>query len=264
MPVNNVCKFPKSTLHSPLTVSCFVLESDPAVMRRRLPLENHRLLLVMQGQGRFFFEEREIAFAPGSLVIGFAGETFWAEPAQDVIYSYVDFGGGRAEELFCRFDLHRGNRSFSGYDGLIPLWRDSLSRANGDTVDLAAESILLYTFSRLCSQASAHGALVGRLIKVTEERFNDPELSLSAIADEFSYNAKYLSHVFREAMGQTYSEYLRTLRVKYAISLFNEGLDSVKNVALLSGFSDPLYFSNVFKKSLGISPREYLLTLQKS
>ena len=53
------------------------------------------------------------------------------------------------------------------------------------------------------------------------------------------------------------SEYLRTVRIKHAVMLFDHGLDSVKNVALLSGFSDPLYFSSVFKAEVGISPKEY-------
>ena len=48
------------------------------------------------------------------------------------------------------------------------------------------------------------------------------------------------------------------MRLKYAVSLFDYGLDSVKNVAILSGFADPLYFSSVFKESIGISPREYI------
>ena len=46
-------------------------------------------------------------------------------------------------------------------------------------------------------------------------------------------------------------------RVKFAVSLFDHGIDSVKNVAALSGFSDPLYFSSVFKKSIGCSPSDY-------
>ena len=58
-------------------------------------------------------------------------------------------------------------------------------------------------------------------------------------------------------MGMSFSEYLRTVRIKHAVMLFEHGLDSVKNVALLSGFSDPLYFSSVFKSEVGISPSEY-------
>ena len=58
-------------------------------------------------------------------------------------------------------------------------------------------------------------------------------------------------------MGLGYSEHLRNMRIKYAVSLLEHGIDSVKNVALLSGFSDPLYFSSVFKKTVGVSPRDY-------
>jgi AraC-like DNA-binding protein len=58
-------------------------------------------------------------------------------------------------------------------------------------------------------------------------------------------------------MGVSYTDYLRSLRLKFAVSLFDRGLDSVKNVALLSGFTDPLYFSTVFKKHIGLSPKEY-------
>ena len=68
----------------------------------------------------------------------------------------------------------------------------------------------------------------------------------------------YLSHLFKQKMNVGFSEYLRTLRINYAITLFDNGLDSIKNVALLSGFSDPLYFSSVFKKTVGKSPKDYI------
>jgi AraC-like DNA-binding protein len=70
--------------------------------------------------------------------------------------------------------------------------------------------------------------------------------------------------VFREKMGVLYSEYLRSLRLKHAVLLMDHGIDSVKNVALLSGFNDPLYFSTVFRKSTGVSPKEYMAKLQDS
>ena len=72
-----------------------------------------------------------------------------------------------------------------------------------------------------------------------------------------NYHPKYISHLFKEKMGVSYSEYLRSVRLKYAVTLLDHGIDSVKNVALLSGFSDPLYFSKVFKDSIGISPSGY-------
>ena len=52
------------------------------------------------------------------------------------------------------------------------------------------------------------------------------------------------------------------LRIKYAVSLLEHGIGSVKNVAFLSGFSDPMYFSTVFKKVVGVSPKDYMLRKQ--
>ena len=66
-----------------------------------------------------------------------------------------------------------------------------------------------------------------------------------------------------QEMGVSYSEYLRSVRLKSAVTLLDHGIDSVKNVALLSGFSDPLYFSKVFKDSIGISPSGYTKNKQQ-
>jgi AraC-like DNA-binding protein len=65
-------------------------------------------------------------------------------------------------------------------------------------------------------------------------------------------------------MGVLYSVYLRSLRLKHAVLLMDHGIDSVKNVALLSGFNDPLYFSTVFRNSTGISPKEYMAKVQEA
>ena len=260
----NICKFPQASLHSQLSISCFVMETDAKIMQCSLTLKSNRMILVIRGEGILYFNDHPHPFSSGDLLFGFEGECVRGSDCNDVAYLYVDFGGGRATDLFYRFQIHKGNRIFKGYDGLIPLWRDSLSRAQENTVDLAAESTLLYSFSRLSSPATEHSTLVDKVLRLTEESFTDSELSIGKIAKELSYNPKYLSHAFKQTMSVSYSEYLRDLRIKYAISLFNEGLDSIKNVSLLSGFSDALYFSNVFKKSVGRSPRDYLLTLRGS
>jgi YesN/AraC family two-component response regulator len=97
-----------------------------------------------------------------------------------------------------------------------------------------------------------------KIVEYTQQNFQDSELSLAIIAEKIGYNPKYLSHFFKSNMNISYSEYLRSIRFKYAISLFESGISSVKNVALLSGFSDPLYFSNTFKKVTGISPKAFI------
>ena len=54
-----------------------------------------------------------------------------------------------------------------------------------------------------------------------------------------------------------FTEHLRTLRIRHAVVLMENGVTSVKNVATLSGFADPLYFSRVFRETVGVAPAHY-------
>lgn len=253
----NICKFVHQSHFNNLSVFCFVKESNPDVMKKKTKLDKQLMILVTQGEGKFKFDETEISFRTGTLVFGFESECFSVEFLEPCEYMYIHFDGTRANELFYRFNINKSHRKFDGFEGLIPLWLESISSASEQTIGLSTESILLYTFSRLSLNSNQQRGLISKVITISEEQLTNSELSITKIAEELGYNSKYLSHHFKEKMGISYSEYLKTLRIKYAVSLFEHGIDSVKNVALLSGFTDPLYFSTVFKKSLGISPKDY-------
>ena len=103
--------------------------------------------------------------------------------------------------------------------------------------------------------------MVSKIISLTSEYFTDPSLSISAIADEIGYHEKYVSSRFKKEMGISFVRYLRNIRIDHAVFLMEQGVVSVKNTALLSGFSDSLYFSKVFKETKGISPKEFIAGL---
>ena len=263
MAYQNICKFPTPGFPDSLSVSCFVLETDPTRMATNHRLNTHRIVLMTQGAATVYLDEKEHSLQKGCLLFCFEGETVKTMVKSNAAYLYIDFSGSRADELLRRFEIGKNRRSFEGFDSLVPLWNEALSRASTETVDLAAEGVLLHAFSRFSVESTKKNDLISRILKMTDERFQNATLSISELAQELSYNTKYLSHLFREKMGVTYSEYLRTLRIRYAVSLFDHGIDSVKNVALLSGFTDPLYFSSVFKKQMGASPTEYLKNIDK-
>ena len=255
---NNVCKFIIPSFSDTLFVSKYIKETNEAVMKTPAPLSQHRMILITQGEGEFVFSQNATAFKRGDIVFGLKGENMFVQNGKQVTYLYIDFSGTRAEDLLKRFEINENNRVREGNDGLIPLWEESLLSASEQNLDLTCESILLYTFSRFYKTAQSRNEMTEQIIEITEHRFNEPTLSISVIASELSYNAKYLSHTFKKSMGVNYSQYLRTIRIKHAITLLAYGIDSIKNVAILSGFTDPLYFSNVFKAQIGISPTQYL------
>lgn len=257
MKSSNICKFTLEKDIQGIKTDCFVFESDPNSMRLKNTLNKNSVFLIVNGKGHFNIANKNFPFKTGDLIFCFKGESIKVWPSEDCRYMYIHFDGNRSEELFRRFDITPKNRLFEGFDGIIPLWSDSLATASEMTIDLASESILLYTFSRLFKNSSERDNLKNKLLEISENKFTDPDLSVNSIADMLGYNPKYISHLFKEKMGITYSEYLRNLRIKYAVSLFDHGIDSVKNVAFLSGFTDPLYFSTIFKKCLGVSPKDY-------
>ena len=257
MQKENICKFITSSEDVGLGIKKFVLERNNEILSSKTRLDYNRLYLFISGCGSIFFDKSEVFFREGSLIFAFEGENVYIKAKTECECMYIDFNGIRASELFYRFTINISNRIFDE-SGLIPLWQESLSRAHDSTISLVAESMLLYSFSRLDLCENKKNNVIMDMVRISEKNFSDPELSVEKIADMLDYNAKYLSHVFKKQMKISYIEYLRSLRIKYAISLFDNGIDSIKNVAFLSGFSDPMYFSTVFKRSVGKSPTEYL------
>ena len=253
----NICKFVTEQQSETISIHNFVLESDKDTMKVAQRLENHRIILLKEGNSIFKIDSSEYFVPSGSIIFAFAGENISMVSDENCEFMYISFSGNRANSLFLRFGINYKDRVFAGFDGIIPLWHEALGHASDKNIDLAAESILLYTLSRFSKESSDKNNLINQIVQITENEFTDTNLSISNISERFSYNSKYLSHLFKKSIGITYSEYLRNVRIKYAVSLLEHGIDSIKNVAYLSGFSDPLYFSTVFKKVIGVSPKDY-------
>ena len=255
--MRNVCKFITGGSDESLKTINFVLESDRQTMTSGNAIQSYRAILVTEGKGKMHFDGQSIPFSRGHFIFSFPDEVFTVETAEDTEYMYISFEGGRATALMKRYGISKAFRDFPKCEALIPFWREGLSRATDDSIDIISEATLLYSFSRLTGASGEKESAAARAVSYLEENFDDTELSLASVSDALGYNQKYLSHLFKERIGMGFSEYLRMLRLKHAIFLFDHGIDAVKNVAILSGFSDPLYFSSVFKKEVGVSPREY-------
>lgn len=87
--------------------------------------------------------------------------------------------------------------------------------------------------------------------------FSNYNLSLLNIASKFYVNPSYLSRIFKQETGQSFTEYLLRLRMEKAIEFLKETQMKAYQVAEAVGIKDPYYFSNCFKKFTGVSVNEY-------
>ena len=253
----NICKFITPTSKEQLHTANFIFEQQAPQRGELRAMDVNVLYLAAEGEGLFRCGGEVHRITAGTVFFSFADIPFCIENTKELKYYYIAFYGGRADELFRRFGITPRNSLFKGYEGLLPFWRESLIRANEETVDILSESVLLYTFSKLEKPEKQPADLLSTVLTYLEEHFTDPSLTLAGAAEIAGYNAKYLSHFFKKEFGMGFAEYLRLLRINHAVILLENGVTSVKNVAVLSGFSDPLYFSRVFTATVGVPPKEY-------
>jgi AraC-like DNA-binding protein/ligand-binding sensor protein len=116
----------------------------------------------------------------------------------------------------------------------------------------------LERFSRLAFsfREVKHAVALRKAEKFIRESFmGKPTLTEAAAAAGLS--PAYFSSVFKEELGESFSEYLNRLRVELAAELLTSSDMSLAEVAGSCGFDDQSWFTKVFKLHTGMSPGKY-------
>lgn len=102
------------------------------------------------------------------------------------------------------------------------------------------------------------GDLIERALRHLHSRLNDPELSLSALAESMHVSSAYLSRGIKQRTGETFSGCVTRLRMEQAKELLASS-ESVPifDVAERVGYTSQHYFCRIFKEYTGKTPSEW-------
>ena len=98
--------------------------------------------------------------------------------------------------------------------------------------------------------------IIDDVIKYTNRHYQE-NITLNQICTIFSKSRSCISHTFKKETGQSFREYLISVRLRSAKSLLLYSNLSISEIAYSVGFNDSNYFSNTFKKYVGLSPSKY-------
>lgn len=267
---NSICRFaPSVRAPDVIQIIHFVYERSMAGITRKGLETAYKTGLLVSGSAQITCYGQKFCLQPGDLFFVFPATPYTLETDNDFTFLYVSYLGLRANQLLDRLKISPQRFVFPGQGALLPFWMDAIHSAEV-LPELAAESVLLHTLMKLAnqlrpeensqvSQAMETMLLVKRAI---DEDFSSPDLSVQSLARQFGYHPKYICSAFKKHFKVGIHDYLTQLRINRACVLIGQGYSCVKDISVLCGYEDPMYFSKVFRKKMCLSPRDYM-KLQK-
>lgn len=163
------------------------------------------------------------------------------------------------------------NVRFSVISFIKGLGCDTNEMESADTEEVLAESgknmesAIAYA-KKMISQAieirdqnsgNKNRSILRTAVDFIDSHYMDEEISLNTVANVANVSSNHFSALFSQNMGQTFIEYLTTLRMNKAKELLRcTGMRS-SEIAGEIGYKDAHYFSYLFKKTQGMTPSDY-------
>ena len=86
-------------------------------------------------------------------------------------------------------------------------------------------------------------------------------VTLQDLSSFLGYSEKYCSELFRNHMGESFSVYLKRVKIEKAKVLIEDQSLSLTQIAGAIGFQDQFALSHFFKKATGFSPKQFRMRL---
>ena len=83
------------------------------------------------------------------------------------------------------------------------------------------------------------------------------QIYLKDLAQMVGYSEDYLSKIFKRETGYTITEFCTKCRFDNAKTLLLQTTHAIKDIAAITGFSNPAYFNRQFKEKVGLTPSEF-------
>ncbi|GAA4950857.1 two-component regulator propeller domain-containing protein [Algibacter agarivorans] len=105
---------------------------------------------------------------------------------------------------------------------------------------------------------SADERFLQQAIEIVEKHMMNTDFSVEMLVKEMGHSRSNLYLKFKEITGLSSSEFIRNIRLKRAVQLFEQSNLSVKEIMYMTGFNTASYFAKCFKKQFGVIPSEYV------
>jgi signal transduction histidine kinase/DNA-binding response OmpR family regulator len=105
---------------------------------------------------------------------------------------------------------------------------------------------------------SLNEKFIAKATQIINDHLTDTDFSISDLSKEMGMSRSLLYTKFNAVTGYSPNDFVKIIRMKKAIQLFREKKYSINEVAYMTGFGEPSYFTTCFKKIYGKAPKQFI------
>lgn len=236
------------------------------------------IIFVNKHNAIIYYKEQKHLCPPGDFYLIAPGEKhqFTTHEANDTEILYVGFS-------FCFDPIKKVKENLSLFlentpekDIVLSILGDIarlLEGGGGDSINLKRYNILeciIRVVNLITVQSelprdrkNARWLIIADKVKNILMKHINKNLTIEEIAGQLYISPHYLGDIFKQTTGMSLKQYHNYLRMEYALTLVNNNVLSISDIAERLGFENIHYFSRRFKEHYKVSP-SYLRNLRKS
>ncbi|GAF05070.1 hybrid sensor histidine kinase/response regulator transcription factor [Saccharicrinis fermentans] len=105
---------------------------------------------------------------------------------------------------------------------------------------------------------STDEAFLDKATKVVVDHIDQSDFNLDVLLQELSVSRSTFFRKITSITGHSPTQFIRSIRLKYAAELLLKKDVPIKEIAYMSGFNSTSYFSKTFREHYGMTPNEYV------
>ncbi len=240
----------------------------------------NREYMILRSRGRVDFHFLYIL--AGCCVVEYEGEEYTLKPGDMVLYKphqkqlyrffpgtesdWIHFSGIGAEEALKAAGLWTRGVMRPGVSETICRLFDELNREmviKEYPYSIMCEGKLLELIATISREVNPKENLDSGRRSLIYDAMNDihaqyqSKMDITKLAKQYDLSKGRFDHLFKEVTGLSPHRYLMKVRLEKAVYFLCNTTLNVSEIAELTGFEDPLYFSRIFKKQYSLSPKAY-------
>lgn len=100
-------------------------------------------------------------------------------------------------------------------------------------------------------------AFIKNSIEIVEKNISDPDFNVELFSKQLNMSHYQLFRKLRAIANLLPNDFIRTIRLKRAAQLIEQGQFNITEICYETGFRDPSHFTKCFKKEFGVLPKDY-------